>query len=220
MSPEWRAGSPCRHTRTCAPIRGARAGRSSPSRRPRGRVPSETGPHMSVPKRASWDAERIEEMKRRFDAGLSCSQIARELGVTRNAVLGKLHRLRLTRPRDLASAQSEQRRAARLKTPRPPSLKALNKTWLPRRVRMSIAAQHELLAQAFDAAVSPVEAVPIHNGRGCTLLELGSAHCRWPINNPGAADFCFCGNEPVKGLPYCAGHARIAYRPAGRSRAG
>jgi hypothetical protein len=36
--------------------------------------------------------------------------------------------------------------------------------------------------------------------------------CRWPISNPGAEDFCFCGNEPVKGLPYCPGHARIAYR--------
>jgi hypothetical protein len=37
----------------------------------------------------------------------------------------------------------------------------------------------------------------------------------WPISYPGAAGFCFCGNEPVKGLPYCLGHARIAYRPAG-----
>jgi len=173
---------------------------------------------MSVPKRASWDPERVEEMKRRFDAGLSCSQIARELGVTRNAVLGKLHRLRLTRPRDLASGQIEQRRAARLarpKTPRPPS----PRIWLPRRLRLNVAAQHELLAEAFWAAPPRVEEVPIHNGRGCTLLELGSAHCRWPINNPGAADFCFCGNEPVKGLPYCAGHARIAYRPAGKARA-
>jgi GcrA cell cycle regulator len=49
-----------------------------------------------------------------------------------------------------------------------------------------------------------------------TLLSQGK--CRWPISNPGAEDFCFCGNEPVKGLPYCLGHARIAYRSVGRQR--
>ena len=72
---------------------------------------------------------------------------------------------------------------------------------------------------AFPRGEPRVDDVPIHNGRGCTLLELGLEKCRWPINEPGAEDFCFCGNEPVKGLPYCLGHARIAYRPAGRQRA-
>jgi GcrA cell cycle regulator len=169
-------------------------------------------------KRATWDLELTEQMKRCFHAGLSCSQIAGEIGVTRNAVIGKLHRLGLTRPRDIAAAQVAQRRAAKLArptTPRPSS----PKTWLPKRLRLSIAAQHELLAASFPAAALPVEEIPIHNGRGCTLLELGQAHCRWPISSPGAADFCFCGNEPVKGLPYCPGHARIAYRPAGRRSA-
>jgi hypothetical protein len=47
---------------------------------------------------------------------------------------------------------------------------------------------------------------------------LSQGKCRWPISNPGAEDFCFCGNEPVKGLPYCLGHARIAYRSVGRQR--
>jgi GcrA cell cycle regulator len=174
-------------------------------------------------KRATWDLELIEQMKRCFHAGLSCSQIAGEIGVTRNAVIGKLHRLGLTRPRDLAAAQVAQRRTARLagakmasaKTPRSSS----PKTWLPKRLRMSIAAQHDLLAAAFPAAQPRAEEIPIHNGRGCTLLELGQAHCRWPVGSPGAADFRFCGNEPVKGLPYCPGHTRIAYRPAGRRSA-
>jgi GcrA cell cycle regulator len=44
---------------------------------------------------------------------------------------------------------------------------------------------------------------------------LSQGKCRWPISHPGAEDFCFCGNEPVKGLPYCLGHARIAYRSVG-----
>jgi uncharacterized protein YndB with AHSA1/START domain len=57
----------------------------------------------------------------------------------------------------------------------------------------------------YPAAINGPAAVPICNGRGCTLLELSQGKCRWPISNPGAQDFCFCGNEPVKGLPYCLG---------------
>jgi len=53
---------------------------------------------------------------------------------------------------------------------------------------------------------------PIHNGHTCSLLELSKATCRWPISTPGLADFCFCGNPPIEGLPYCAGHSRMAYR--------
>jgi hypothetical protein len=68
----------------------------------------------------------------------------------------------------------------------------------------------------FSSPQPPAEDIPIYSGRGCTLLELSQGKCRWPISSPGADDFCFCGNEPVKGLPYCVGHARIAYRPVGR----
>jgi len=53
---------------------------------------------------------------------------------------------------------------------------------------------------------------PIHNGHTCSLMELSKATCRWPISTPGLADFCFCGNPPIEGLPYCAGHSRMAYR--------
>jgi GcrA cell cycle regulator len=53
---------------------------------------------------------------------------------------------------------------------------------------------------------------PIHNGHTCSLFELSKETCRWPISTPGAADFCFCGNPPIEGLPYCAGHSRLAYR--------
>jgi GcrA cell cycle regulator len=161
-------------------------------------------------KRETWSDERIEQMKSCFHAGLSCSQIANEIGVTRNAVIGKMHRLGLTRPKELAAAQMEQRRAARLARAQTP------KNWRPRRSRVSITTQRRMLAEAFAAPALPVEEIPIFNGCGCTLLELGQGQCRWPIDRPGVDDACFCGNEPVKGLPYCPGHARLAYRRAGR----
>jgi GcrA cell cycle regulator len=178
--------------------------------------------------REAWSSERIDLLKRHFQAGLSCSQIARELGVTRNAVIGKMSRLGLSRPKDVIAAQQAHRRSARLAQANSPSTAAPRtaapRTWHPKRVRPSIFAQHEMLASAFGEPQPRAEEVPIANGCGCTLLELGQEKCRWPISTPtsaaGAEDFRFCGNEPVKGLPYCLGHARIAYRPAGRRRSG
>jgi GcrA cell cycle regulator len=161
---------------------------------------------------ATWTSERIELLKRCLHAGLSCGQTAREIGVTRNAVIGKMNRLGLSRPKDVIGRQLEQRRAARLARPKTP------RTWRSKSPRLNIFAQHEMLMVTFRRPQPPAEDIPIYNGRGCTLLELSQGKCRWPISNPGAEDFCFCGNEPVKGLPYCPGHARIAYRSVGRQR--
>jgi GcrA cell cycle regulator len=162
---------------------------------------------------ATWTSERIELLKRRLHAGLSCGQIAREIGVTRNAVIGKVNRLGLSRPKDVIGRQLEQRRAARPARPKTP------RTWRPKRPRRNIFAQHEMLMAAFPRPQARAEEdISIYNGCGCTLFELSQMKCRWPISNPGAKDFCFCGNEPVKGLPYCLGHARIAYLSIGRQR--
>ena len=160
---------------------------------------------------ATWTSERIERLKRCLHAGFSCGQIAREIGVTRNAVIGKMNRLGLSRPKDVIGRQLERRRAARLARPKTPG------TWRSKRLPLNIFTQQEMLMAAFPRP-APAEDIPIYNGRGCTLLELSQGKCRWPISNPGVKDFCFCGSEPVKGLPYCLGHARIAYQPVGRRR--
>jgi GcrA cell cycle regulator len=147
---------------------------------------------------ATWSSDRIEQLKRCFHAGLSCSQIAREIGVTRNAVIGKLNRLGLSRPKDVLTREPERKRAP----------------WRPRTFT-----QHQILMAMGPEPPPRAEEISIHNGRGCSLLELGRGMCRWPISEPGAEDFCFCGNKPVEGLPYCVGHARIAYKSAARRRA-
>jgi GcrA cell cycle regulator len=153
------------------------------------------------PTNATWNAERVEALKRYFAAGLSCSRIAYEIGVSRNAVIGKMNRLGLSRPKEVRQRDRADR-PARARMPR---------SWAYE--RPTIAAQQEMLREVFPVT-EPREEVPIRGGRGCSLFELGQEKCRWPISTPGAADFCFCGNEPVKGLPYCPGHARLAYRPA------
>ena len=62
-------------------------------------------------------------------------------------------------------------------------------------------------------------AEPIDSAQRCSLLELTQSNCRWPVSDPGSADFAFCGNEAVAGFPYCSGHARMAYRVPARRRA-
>jgi GcrA cell cycle regulator len=143
----------------------------------------------------TWTDQRIELLKRHFEAGLSCREIAADIGVSRNAVIGKLSRLNLTRGRS-----GDERRP-----PRKNAAKGSRRNAAPN-------LQHRML-RALYAAPQAVAEQPIHDGHRCSLFELSEERCRWPINTPGAEDFCFCGNMPVEGLPYCAGHTRLAYRP-------
>jgi GcrA cell cycle regulator len=147
----------------------------------------------------TWTAERIELLKSRFEAGLSCREIAGEIGVSRNAVIGKLSRLSLVSEKSGDAPRSTRKDAAR--GPRRKSVPRL---------------QHQMLEAIYGEAQPAADDAPIHNGHCCSLHELTGERCRWPIGIPGAADFCFCGNMPIEGLPYCLGHARLAYRPSSR----
>jgi GcrA cell cycle regulator len=132
----------------------------------------------------TWTAERIALLKNRIDAGLSCGQIAREMGLSRNAVIGKASRLGLSRFRG-----TRKNAQPRMATQR----RILRSLWTKPHV-------------AFPDAVDCIT-------KRCSLFELQQWHCRWPIGDPTAEDFGFCGNKLIDGLPYCPVHARIAYRP-------
>jgi len=149
----------------------------------------------------TWTAERLELLKTSFEAGLSCRQIADDIGVSRNAVIGKLSRLNLTR-----EEEGHLRRPPRKRAPK------------EARARTGARLQHQILEALYGEPQPAADDEPIHNGHCCSLLELNEERCRWPISTPGAADFCFCGNTPLAGLPYCAGHTRLAYRPGSRQR--
>jgi GcrA cell cycle regulator len=149
----------------------------------------------------TWTAERVELLKLRFEAGLSCREIAVDIGVSRNAVIGKLSRLNLTRGRGGDGPRPPRKDAAKGQRPRT----------MPR-------VQYQLLQTLYAEPEPVLGEEPIQSGPGCSLLELSAEKCRWPISTPGAEDFCFCGNMPVEGLPYCAGHTRLAYRPGSRQR--
>jgi GcrA cell cycle regulator len=145
----------------------------------------------------TWTTERVELLKNHFAAGLSCREIANEIGVSRNAVIGKLSRLDLTREKTLKPRRDDAGRS------RPKSVPRL---------------QYRMLRKLFNEAEPAESDQTIHSEQHCSLLELSEERCRWPISNPGEKDFCFCGNRPLESLPYCAGHARLAYQPGSRQR--
>jgi GcrA cell cycle regulator len=156
----------------------------------------------------SWNEERVETLKRLWAEGLSASHIATELGgITRNAVIGKVHRLGLS-----GRAKSPSSSAPRQRKPRSASMLRIS--------RPSIRG-NTALAHAYDLEAE-FEPEPIDNviplGQRRTLLELTEQTCRWPIGDPGSAEFFFCGGNTVSTLPYCAYHSRIAYQPAGDRR--
>lgn len=139
---------------------------------------------------AAWSDDRVATLAKLWADGLSAAQIAKRLGgVTRNAVIGKVHRLGLS-SRGAPSRSSRPARASAAK-PRRDKRPAL-------RVRRPPA----------DVLVEPAA-----NGPGLVrdVTSLTGHVCRWPIGDPKAADFSFCG-RPAAGR-YCAAHERLGIRP-------
>jgi GcrA cell cycle regulator len=156
---------------------------------------------------ATWNPERVAQLRAFIGAGMTCSQIAAEIGVTRNAVIGKIHRLGLGPGRPAAAPG----RAC------PPRL---------RRPRLSSQRQMLRLISAdapLGLADQTSQSAPVECAQSCSLLDLEQGKCRWPVSegttDGKSADFIFCGNQAVDGFSYCAGHARMAYRSPERRRA-
>lgn len=134
----------------------------------------------------SWTDERVDLLKKLWKKGLSASQIAEELGdVTRNAVIGKAHRLGLSsRPSPLKKASEA---APKKKVKPAPKKKPA-------------------------AAVAPPKPVEKEEPEAITILTLTERMCKWPLGHPGEEDFRFCGRKSAPGQPYCAYHAAMAYQ--------
>jgi len=150
----------------------------------------------------SWTDERVELLKKLWADGLSASQIAAELGgITRNAVIGKVHRLGL----------SGRAKSPSSSTPRPRKARTGGMLRVPR-TRGNTA-----LAYEYEPEPEP-ELIEIPLEQRKTLLELNEKTCHWPVGDPGSTEFFFCGGETVNELPYCSYHARVAYQPANERR--
>ncbi|WP_106751692.1 GcrA family cell cycle regulator [Pannonibacter carbonis] len=167
----------------------------------------------------SWTDERVELLKKLWSDGLSASQIAAELGgITRNAVIGKVHRLGLSGRAKAVAPTAKPRRA---RTPASAAPSAPRPAQAPvAQSRGATALKMEPMEEAaldVQPQVEPMaEVVPITER--ATILTLTERTCKWPIGDPSTQDFYFCGRHSDPGVPYCAHHCRIAYQPVNDRR--
>lgn len=172
-----------------------------------------------------WTDDRVELLKKLWMEGLSASQIAGELGegVTRNAVIGKVHRLKLSARAKPTNTTPRARPAARPAPRRPagPSVStggsAAASAAKPRQTMSRpqvMGATALAMSPVIEAEMYVAPAVAeifIPEDKRLSLLQLNEHTCKWPIGDPLTKDFYFCGQHSLDTGPYCEFHSRRAY---------
>lgn len=165
----------------------------------------------------NWTDERVELLKKLWADGLSASQIASQLGgVTRNAVIGKVHRLNLSGRAKPAATQARPRKT-RQPTAAPPVHRATSAARPMVQGNTALKMQPSAAPRRAQVQV-PIEDLVVPISLKVSLLALNDQMCKWPIGDPGADGFHFCGHRSFNGLPYCEYHSRLAYQPVNDRR--
>ena len=185
----------------------------------------------------SWTDERVEQLKKMWNEGQSASQIAKELGgVTRNAVIGKVHRLGLSNrttgsgaakgapEKSATKAKATSKPAPRKSaaTPETEAAPAARPAPMSAARRQIIPAGQPLPPQPSANEISP-EALATQRevekkAKKLTLMELTERTCKWPVGDPATDDFWFCGLSVKAGKPYCEAHVGVAFQPMSSRR--
>lgn len=186
----------------------------------------------------TWTEERVERLTQLWQEGRSASHIAAELGgVSRNAVIGKVHRLGLSgrgKPQPQAPAASKARPRGgdqRGEGPRGEAQHGAPAASAPAEAAPkpqpmvaganALSVAPETIAEAAHApapARRPAADVVVPISDRVTIMDLRENMCRWPIGDPSWAEFRFCGARALTGMPYCDCHAQIAYQPSSERR--
>jgi len=175
----------------------------------------------------NWTDERVELLKKLWSEGLSASQIAAELGgVSRNAVIGKVHRLKLSGRGKTTKASPRVRKGATPQQPIRPVVPEIEEAVISR------ASVPPLTPQASNPKDAKIEFsndlmtdvtvdnsdVVIPMSRHLSLLQLSENTCKWPIGDPLSEDFYFCGADSGESSPYCSYHSKLAFQPVSDRR--
>ena len=189
----------------------------------------------------SWTDERVEKLKKMWGEGQSASQIAKELGgVTRNAVIGKVHRLGLSnrtggggtkadaKPKPAPKVDAKPKPAAAKPKPTPepaveaaPAVEPVAPRPIPAR-KAIIPAGQPLPPQPSANEISPEALAKVSEiekkAKRLSLMELTERTCKWPVGDPATDDFWFCGLPVQQGKPYCEAHVGVAFQPMSSRR--
>lgn len=148
-----------------------------------------------------WTSDRIADVERLWRSGKTATEISREVGITRNSVLGKLHRLKL-------KAQSREPGAVVSVPQRGRRPDGFRRNALPKDPTISRSRAACYVSVLDEPKVDPNAPSP----HACALVELTDENCHFPIGEPGKSGFHFCGGRAPGESPYCGPHSRIAYR--------
>ena len=179
----------------------------------------------------SWTDERVEILTKMWAEGNSASQIAKELGgVTRNSVIGKVHRLGLSNrtttsssnksdPKAKSAPKSSSRTKQKSRKIEVTEPKSDNVTSLRRQI---IPAGQPLPPQPSANEISPEALARVSEiekkAKKLSLLELTEKTCKWPVGDPATEEFWFCGLTTQSGKPYCEAHVGVAFQPMNSRR--
>ncbi|GFE63451.1 GcrA family cell cycle regulator [Litoreibacter roseus] len=182
----------------------------------------------------SWTDDRVEILKKMWGEGKSASQIAKELGgVTRNAVIGKVHRLGLSNRSGGATAAKtadKEKPAAKPKAPEKPKVVATESDPKPAntpvkvmpRPKLVVTAGQPLPPQPSANEISPEALASVREvekkAKKLSVMELTERTCKWPVGDPATEDFWFCGLPVQSGKPYCEAHVGVAFQPMSSRR--
>ncbi|MEM1232691.1 MAG: GcrA family cell cycle regulator [Pseudomonadota bacterium] len=180
----------------------------------------------------SWTDERVEILKKMWGEGQSASVIAKELGgVTRNAVIGKVHRLGLSNragsggTTTKAAPEKKAKAAPKPKAdpkPEPKTESAAPERALSPAARKIIPAGQPLPPQPSANEISPEALAKVNEvektSKKISLMELTERTCKWPVGDPATEDFWFCGLPVQQGKPYCEAHVGVAFQPMSSRR--
>lgn len=162
----------------------------------------------------AWTDERVDLLKKLWTEGLSASQIANRLGgVTRNAVIGKVHRLGLSGRATTSRVKPVRARKRVAKT----STKMLKNKY-NNAPGANIKPAFDVSGATKEATTHQYQELYIPPEERKTILTLKENNCRWPIGDPTDEDFHFCGKTRVPGSPYCEHHACVAFQPVQSKR--
>jgi len=151
-----------------------------------------------------WSDDLIARLEKLWAAGKSAGEIAAILGhVSRNAVIGKVHRLGLTR-----ATQAIAKRPAVTKVKRAAPAQEQVSRNAGAVIQHLRRAPPKIKPEPYVVA-EPVDIAP----RMLSVLELTDQTCKYGIGDVGEPGFGFCGHETAPGKPYCAGHCALTYRP-------
>tara|TARA_B110000305_G_scaffold203893_1_gene233113 strand:+ start:121 stop:621 length:501 start_codon:yes stop_codon:yes gene_type:complete len=142
----------------------------------------------------SWNEEKVNKLKELWGKGNTASQIAEIIGgLSRNAVIGKAHRLNLSSKIKTRNASSNQN--------------------FDRNSQENNSKQRQVRKSKFKSLLIEKNFEPENPKK---LEELDENSCKWPVGHPEESSFYFCGRSSLKDFSYCKLHLLYAYQPKGR----